>query len=117
MIRRLRPVLTLAFVLLAAPAAAHDAQAQAAAVAPNPAAGPRYENLRAGYAAPDQATAALEMSAAAKGPFGSKENGRVAAIVGGAAFVGGLLIGDDVGTVIAVTGLVIGVLGLWTWLG
>lgn len=42
--------------------------------------------------------------------------GQAMAIVGGAAFLGGLIIGDDVGTVIAVGGLGVGLYGLWLWL-
>ncbi|MFN8665987.1 MAG: hypothetical protein U0164_02185 [Gemmatimonadaceae bacterium] len=38
-------------------------------------------------------------------------------IVGGAAFLGGVIIGGDAGTVIAVGGLGVGVYGLWLWLG
>ena len=37
-------------------------------------------------------------------------------IVGTAAFIGGLLIGDDVGTAIAVGGLAAGLIGLYMWL-
>lgn len=37
-------------------------------------------------------------------------------IVGGAAFVAGLLIGDDVGTVLAVGGAAGGLYGLWNYL-
>lgn len=37
-------------------------------------------------------------------------------IIGTAAFVGGLLIGDDVGTAIAVGGLAAGLIGLYMWL-
>jgi hypothetical protein len=92
-----------------------DAHAQAAAAAPS--AGPRVEALRAGYAPEVPMAAGAALSEAAMGPVGSRANGRIAAIVGGAAFVGGLLIGDDAGAVIAVTGLVVGLLGLWTWLG
>ena len=118
MVRRLRLAATLALLALAAPATVPALQAQAvssAAAAPAP--GPRYENLRAGYVANDASTAQLELSAAAKGPFGSKQNGKVAMIVGGAAMIGGLIVGDNAGTAIAVTGLVIGLLGLWTYLG
>jgi len=116
MIRHLRLAAVLGLMALAAPHAVRPLHAQSAAVTETPASGPRYENLRAGYSAPDQSTSQLQLSAAAKGPFGSKKNGQIATIVGGAAMVGGLLIGDDAGAVIAVTGLVIGVLGLWTWL-
>ena len=37
-------------------------------------------------------------------------------VVGGAAFVGGLLIGDDAGTAIAVVGLGIGIYGLYLYM-
>jgi hypothetical protein len=117
MMRHMRLAAAVGLVALAAPCAVRPVHAQAsAAVTTAPASGPRYENLRAGYTAQDQSTSQLQLSAAAKGPFGSKKNGQIAAIVGGAAMVGGLIIGDDAGAVIAVTGLVIGVLGLWTWL-
>ena len=46
----------------------------------------------------------------------SKNTGRVLAIVGGAAVIGGLVIGDDAGTAIAVGGLVMGLIGLYMWL-
>ena len=116
MIRHMRLAAVLGLLALAAPHAVRPLHAQSAAVIEPTASGPRYENLRAGYSAQDQSTTQLEMSQAAKGPFGSKKNGQIATIVGGAAMVGGLIIGDDAGAVIAVTGLVIAVLGLWTWL-
>jgi hypothetical protein len=43
-------------------------------------------------------------------------SGQVLAIVGGAALIGGLLIGDDAGTAIAVGGLIMGLIGLYLWL-
>jgi hypothetical protein len=43
-------------------------------------------------------------------------SGPVLAIVGGAALIGGLLIGDDAGTAIAVGGLIMGLIGLYLWL-
>jgi hypothetical protein len=116
MIRHMRLAAALALLAMAAPHAVRPLHAQSAAVTEAPASGPRYENLRVGYSAEEQATGQLQMNAAAKGPFGSKKNGQVATIVGGAALIGGLIIGDDEGAVIAVTGLVIAVLGLWTWL-
>ena len=116
MTRRLRIAAACALLAVAAPAIAPQLHAQAASVAVNPAPGPRYDNLRAGFTAQDESTTALGMNAAAKGPFGSKNNGRIAMIVGGAAIIGGLLVEDDAGDVIAVSGLVIGLLGLWTYL-
>jgi hypothetical protein len=110
-----RILLGLALMLAPVAVPTRDAEAQAAAA---PAGGPRLEELRAGFTLSDARTGEpMAVQAAAKGPFGSKENGRVATIVGGAALLGGLLIGDDAGAVIAVGGLVIGLLGLWTWLG
>lgn len=41
---------------------------------------------------------------------------RLYMVVGGAAFVGGLLIGDDAGTAIAVVGLGIGIYGLYLYM-
>lgn len=43
-------------------------------------------------------------------------SGQTLAIVGGAAFLGGLMIGGKAGTAIAVGGLAVGVYGLWLWL-
>jgi hypothetical protein len=116
MTRRLRIALVCSLIAVAMPAMSSQLHAQAASVASNPAPGPRYENLRVGFTPQDQSTAELRMNAAAKGPFGSKKNGRIAMIVGGAAIIGGLLVDDDAGNVIAVSGLVIGLLGLWTYL-
>ncbi len=42
--------------------------------------------------------------------------GAALAIVGGAAFVAGRLIGEDAGTLISIGGLAVGVYGLWVWL-
>jgi hypothetical protein len=114
MLRCLRLLVTCAMLAVAATSHLH---AQASSVAASPAPGPRYENLRVGFSAQDGSDATVQLNRAAKGPFGSRENGKLATIVGGAAMVGGLIIGDDAGYAIAVTGLVIGVLGLWTWLG
>lgn len=41
---------------------------------------------------------------------------RLLMVIGGAAFVGGLLIGDDAGTAIAVAGLGVGIYGLYLYL-
>lgn len=42
--------------------------------------------------------------------------GQLYMVIGGAAFVGGLLIGDDAGTAIAVVGLGIGIYGLYLYM-
>jgi hypothetical protein len=41
--------------------------------------------------------------------------GRTLMIVGGAAFLAGLLIGDDAGNAVAIGGAVIGIYGLYLW--
>ena len=78
-----------------------------------PMAGPTFENLRAGYSETADAPLTMTEYHAASS---SKKTGQVLAIVGGAAVIGGLLIGDDAGTAIAVGGLVMGLIGLYMWL-
>ena len=46
----------------------------------------------------------------------SSASGKTLAIVGGAGFLGGLIIGDDAGTAIAIAGLAVGLYGLYLWL-
>lgn len=87
----------------AAPAAASSASVAAAA--------PRR----------DASVAGLRLAVATDAPrpaalAQTRGRGQTLAIVGGVAFIGGLLIGDDVGTAIAVGGLAAGVYGLWLWL-
>lgn len=78
-----------------------------------PAVGPRVESTIAGVR--------LQVADAplAPAPVASPRTtrGQALAIVGGAAFLGGIIIGDSAGTVIAVGGLGVGVYGLWLWLG
>ena len=45
----------------------------------------------------------------------AKREGRALALVGGAAVIAGLLIGDDAGTVIAIGGAGLGLYGLYVW--
>jgi len=45
----------------------------------------------------------------------SRRDGRVLAIVGGAALIAGVLIGDTGGTIIAISGAAIGLYGLYVW--
>ena len=44
-----------------------------------------------------------------------RREGRVFALVGGAAVIAGVLIGDDVGTVMAIGGAGLGLYGLYIW--
>ncbi len=61
--------------------------------------------------AADQPTAINASAARAMG----RREGRVLAIVGGAAVIAGVLIGDTGGTVIAISGAAIGLYGLYIW--
>lgn len=78
-----------------------------------PTAGPTIASATLGYS--NVADASTEMTWNNQ-RSSSKNTGRVLAIVGGAAVIGGLLIGDDAGTAIAVGGLVMGLIGLYMWL-
>ena len=105
-----------AFVLLA-PAAQAQAPGVAATPAPEAAAtrpGPTVEAAAVGVR---RAPAANQLVAgeamAQQGQFGRAETYM---IVGGAAFVAGLLIGDDAGTIVMVGGAVIGLYGLYLYL-
>lgn len=105
----------LAAALTLALAVSHPAAAQApspgAAVAPAISLAPTLAATRIGFPAEDQAPLAVNASAARMGP----REGRVFAIVGGAALISGLLIGGDAGTVIAIGGAGVGLYGLYIW--
>jgi hypothetical protein len=113
---------TILVVFLAVPATRGHAQAD---LAPTPAAsesdattrgGPRADAVRVGIARSATDATARSAHAVAAPPLvqaASRERGRTMMLVGGVVFLGGLLIGDDVGTAIAVTGLVIGVWGFY----
>ena len=78
-----------------------------------PAAGPTMASATLGYSSATDATTEMTWNNQQR----SKNNsGPVLAIVGGAALIGGLLIGDDAGTAIAVGGLIMGLIGLYLWL-
>ncbi|HEX6058487.1 MAG TPA: hypothetical protein VFZ11_05665 [Gemmatimonadaceae bacterium] len=67
--------------------------------------------VRAPVAAAD---ATVGEGAVAAAQFG---RGETLMIVGGAALLAGLIIGDDAGTVIAVSGAIVGLYGLYVYLG
>ncbi|MGQ0642235.1 MAG: hypothetical protein ACT4P6_15920 [Gemmatimonadaceae bacterium] len=69
--------------------------------------GALVEHARRVETAPARATAALAQSRVRRG--------QTLMIVGGAAFLAGLIIGDDVGTAIAVGGAIVGIYGLYLW--
>lgn len=105
-------------VLILALTLSRPAAAQAVAPAPaatSPAPGvsyaPTLAATRLGFSADDQAPLAVNASAARMG----RREGRALALVGGAAVIAGILIGDDAGTVIAIGGAGIGLYGLYIW--
>ena len=110
-------VLACALVTLAL-GAAPEAQAQEAVTpvavpAPGPSAGPTWENATLGYQAEATTSGDMTWDSARRS---SRRTGQTLAIVGGVAFIGGLIIEGDAGTAIAVGGLVIGLIGLYQWL-
>ena len=105
-------VLVLALAL-SRPAAA-QAPAPAPAVtspAPSVSYAPTLAATRLGFSGEDQAPLAVNASASRMG----RREGRVFALVGGAAVIAGALIGDDAGTVIAIGGAGMGLYGLYIW--
>jgi hypothetical protein len=73
--------------------------------------GPTLAAARVGFS--DDYEQPTEVNAAAS-KMGKRE-GRALALVGGAAVIAGLLIGDDAGTVIAIGGAGLGLYGLYVW--
>lgn len=86
--------------------------------ASQPIRGPRADAVRVGISrASESATLRRDVAPAPYLPQAqTRQNGRVLAIIGGALFLGGLIIDDDAGTAIAVAGLAIGVWGLYLWM-
>jgi hypothetical protein len=77
---------------------------------------PRRENAVAGIRADREARehAVGAVALVQQGP--PTGQAKLLMVVGGAAFVGGLLVGDDAGTAIAVVGLGIGLYGLYLYM-
>lgn len=124
----LRPTLALLSLLLVSSAAAAQsaptesmatpsASATAAAarpVAPTPA-GPRLLEARVGVSAEAAAEQPVPAPAPAPGPLSQKSSTGLM-VFGGAAFVTGILVGGDVGTIISIGGAGVFLYGLWTYL-
>jgi len=101
---------TLCFV---GPAAAQQSAADnAPAAAPAASLAPTMSAVRFGIT--DVTEQPTVVNATAARAMGRRE-GRVLAIVGGAAVITGILIGDTGGTVIAIGGAAIGLYGLYIW--
>lgn len=74
--------------------------------------GPTARGMIAGVQAPEVASAEILATAQQQRSMGSS---KALMIVGGAAFLAGLIIGDDVGSVLAVGGAVVGLYGLYKY--
>jgi hypothetical protein len=72
---------------------------------------PTLAATRFGFSADAEQPVTVNASAARMG----RREGRALALVGAAAVVAGILIGDDAGTVIAIGGAGIGLYGLYVW--
>jgi hypothetical protein len=113
-------LLAIVACVIATPLAAQMATPDAAladvapVVAPAvPSAGPTIASTTLGYSNVADASSEMTWNNQRRS---KNSSGPVLAIVGGAAVIGGLLIGDDAGTAIAVGGLVMGLIGLYLWL-
>lgn len=105
-----------AFVVLAPVA---GAQELARPDAPAATAAPAIPSLEAASVAVRAPVAERGMAADVGAPVAAAQFGRgeTLMIVGGAALLAGLIIGDDAGTLIAVGGAIVGIYGLYIYLG
>lgn len=105
-----------ALVLMASAAPAQDAAATASAVVavtdPSLPIGPRLETTRVG-ARSHAAVVAAEPAAPAPMRRADTKRSRTLMIIGGAALLGGAIIGDDAGQIIMLGGLGVGLYGLY----
>jgi len=95
------------------PAVAEIAPVVAPPIPDAPVAGPTMASATLGYSSASDASTEMTWNNQQRA---KNNSGPVLAIVGGAALIGGLLIGDDAGTAIAVGGLIMGLIGLYLWL-
>lgn len=94
------------------PAAAQaPAPSPAVAAAPTTSLAPTLAGTHLSFSAEDQAPLTVNGSAARM----SSNEGRAAAIVGGALMITGLLVGGDAGTLIAIGGAGLGLFGIYIW--
>ena len=108
MTRRLVPLAAMVTLLTTAPALS----AQSASPA-----GPRLDEARAGITLVPQATAdAIPSPSPLLQPAAMRKRGVPQMVIGGVAIVGGMIIGDDVGTVVSLAGLGYGLYGLYLYL-
>lgn len=114
---RVTRLLAIALVLLAPFTGEAQAVAAPAGVVEAPdlqaAAGPRLDAVRVGVAPVEVNAEAADPAAMAQARVGQS---MALMIVGGAALVTGLVIGGDAGTILALGGAVVGLIGLYHYL-
>lgn len=105
-----------AALLLAVPLVAPSAQQVSTTVGAGASVGPRISSTRAGITVQGTVAARGEVTAPAPQNPALRRRGVPQMIVGGAAIIGGALVGDDAGAIISIAGLGVGLWGLWLYL-
>jgi hypothetical protein len=105
-------VVALALVAPAPEASAQSSRAAAAATAP----GPRASAARVGISPVARRDVTAAPTPILQSQESRRRSGQMLTIIGGGIFLAGLLIGDDVGTIVALGGLGLGIYGLLQWL-
>lgn len=126
MIARLRPLAAMALLGVTTFGAPLGAQSAASLATPAPIpmpaplatpaipAGPLQESVAVGVRAVSRAEEPAAPAMAQR--RGGLQNSQILMIIGGAALLTGLIIGDDAGTVLAVGGTIVGLVGLYQYL-
>ncbi len=104
-------------LILALPLGAAEAQQRTASVSVSGTAGPRIDGTRIGMQVV-QAARMVDAEAPRATPQGPnlRRRGVPQMIIGGAALLGGAIIGDDAGAIISIAGLGVGLWGLYLYL-
>ncbi|CAN5131490.1 hypothetical protein BH09GEM1_BH09GEM1_13700 [soil metagenome] len=79
-------------------------------------AGPTLSRATVGVRHVDDAAAAAAAKAAPAAPQGERSHGQVLMIVGGAAILTGIVVGNNAGYAISIAGAVVGLYGLYEYL-
>jgi hypothetical protein len=109
--------LSVVALALVAPAPVATAQSTPSAtpdVAPAP--GPRVSAARVGISPLARRDVTVTPAPILQSQESRRRSGQMLTIIGGAIFVAGLIIDDDVGTIVALGGLGLGIYGLLQWL-
>ncbi len=101
-------------LILALPLGAAEAQQRTAPLSVGATAGPRLDGTRAGMQV--QHTVSAEATRPTPQSPNLRRRGVPQMIIGGAALLGGAIIGDDAGAIISIAGLGVGLWGLYLYL-